>query len=205
MSGALFGAGWWFWVDAVACNTQSVPFDQVRPARVGAAAAAVAGARAWLFEGLADSEGERACARSFQPAVNAARRQHSVHRKARFKARSDGRTKACGRLWPAVPPLLFAPPPPAPRPSSSLQYIPGIIATVALIMINCVRRDELQGAPACWWGPIARRTAGSAPLLARHACGRGAWVLPARQPPRRTLPLSPRRQPCRRRDSPLWH
>lgn len=27
------------------------------------------------------------------------------------------------------------------------QYIPGIIATVALLMINCVRKDELMGAP----------------------------------------------------------
>lgn len=50
ISGALFGAGWWFWVDAVACNSNKVPF---------------------------------------------------------------------------------------------VQYLPGIIATVALIMINCVRRDEL--------------------------------------------------------------
>ncbi len=29
MSGALFGAGWWFWVDAVTCNNHKVPFDQV--------------------------------------------------------------------------------------------------------------------------------------------------------------------------------
>jgi len=50
-SGALFGAGWWFWVDAVVCNTQKVPFD---------------------------------------------------------------------------------------------QYIPGIVATLALLMINCIRRDDLQ-------------------------------------------------------------
>lgn len=51
ISGALFGAGWWFWVDAVACTNDKVPF---------------------------------------------------------------------------------------------VQYIPGIIATLALVMINCVRRDELS-------------------------------------------------------------
>lgn len=28
-SGALFGAGWWFWVDAVVCTTHKIPFDQV--------------------------------------------------------------------------------------------------------------------------------------------------------------------------------
>lgn len=55
LSGALFGAGWWFWVDAVLCNSHTVPFD---------------------------------------------------------------------------------------------QYIPGIIATLALIMINCIRRDSLQGQDA---------------------------------------------------------
>lgn len=33
ISGALFGAGWWFWVDAVACSSQKIPFTQVgRPA-----------------------------------------------------------------------------------------------------------------------------------------------------------------------------
>lgn len=26
---------------------------------------------------------------------------------------------------------------------SALQYLPGIIATLALIMINCIRRDDL--------------------------------------------------------------
>eukprot|EP00882_Tetradesmus_deserticola_P003957 GHRQ01004183.1.p1 GENE.GHRQ01004183.1~~GHRQ01004183.1.p1 ORF type:complete len:172 (+),score=21.30 GHRQ01004183.1:184-699(+) len=50
-SGALFGAGWWFWVDAVVCTSHKIPFD---------------------------------------------------------------------------------------------QYIPGIVATVALVMINCIRRDDLQ-------------------------------------------------------------
>lgn len=29
ISGALFGAGWWFWVDAVACSASKVPFAQV--------------------------------------------------------------------------------------------------------------------------------------------------------------------------------
>jgi hypothetical protein len=29
MAGMLFGAGWWFWVDAVACNSHKIPFDQV--------------------------------------------------------------------------------------------------------------------------------------------------------------------------------
>jgi len=29
-SGALFGAGWWFWVDAVVCTAHKIPFDQVR-------------------------------------------------------------------------------------------------------------------------------------------------------------------------------
>lgn len=29
-SGALFGAGWWFWVDAVVCTSHKIPFDQVR-------------------------------------------------------------------------------------------------------------------------------------------------------------------------------
>jgi hypothetical protein len=28
-SGALFGAGWWFWVDAVVCTSNKIPFDQV--------------------------------------------------------------------------------------------------------------------------------------------------------------------------------
>ncbi len=28
-SGALFGAGWWFWVDAVCTNSHKIPFDQV--------------------------------------------------------------------------------------------------------------------------------------------------------------------------------
>lgn len=28
-SGALFGAGWWFWVDAVACSPAKIPFVQV--------------------------------------------------------------------------------------------------------------------------------------------------------------------------------
>eukprot|EP00879_Flechtneria_rotunda_P003907 GHRR01004147.1.p1 GENE.GHRR01004147.1~~GHRR01004147.1.p1 ORF type:complete len:170 (+),score=25.44 GHRR01004147.1:115-624(+) len=50
-SGALFGAGWWFWVDAVVCTQHKIPFD---------------------------------------------------------------------------------------------QYIPGIVATLALVMINCIRRDDLQ-------------------------------------------------------------
>jgi hypothetical protein len=31
ISGALFGAGWWFWVDAVTCTPQKVPFDQYIP------------------------------------------------------------------------------------------------------------------------------------------------------------------------------
>ena len=31
LSGALFGAGWWFWVDAVVCNAHKVPFDQYIP------------------------------------------------------------------------------------------------------------------------------------------------------------------------------
>mmetsp|Transcript_28844 Transcript_28844/g.52979 ORF Transcript_28844/g.52979 Transcript_28844/m.52979 type:complete len:166 (+) Transcript_28844:36-533(+) len=31
ISGALFGAGWWFWIDAVACSTVSVPFDRYIP------------------------------------------------------------------------------------------------------------------------------------------------------------------------------
>lgn len=30
ISGALFGAGWWFWVDAVTSSSSKVPFDQVR-------------------------------------------------------------------------------------------------------------------------------------------------------------------------------
>ena len=30
VAGGLCGAGWWFWVDAVACNAQKVPFVQVR-------------------------------------------------------------------------------------------------------------------------------------------------------------------------------
>eukprot|EP00877_Chromochloris_zofingiensis_P002392 jgi/Chrzof1/12153/Cz06g23030.t1 len=51
VAGALFGAGWWFWVDAVVCNSHKVPAD---------------------------------------------------------------------------------------------QYIPGIVATLALVMINCIRRDDLQ-------------------------------------------------------------
>lgn len=29
VAGGLCGAGWWFWVDAVACNVQKVPFVQV--------------------------------------------------------------------------------------------------------------------------------------------------------------------------------
>lgn len=29
VAGGLCGAGWWFWVDAVACNAQKVPFVQV--------------------------------------------------------------------------------------------------------------------------------------------------------------------------------
>lgn len=31
ISGALFGAGWWFWVDAVTCTPHKVPFDQYLP------------------------------------------------------------------------------------------------------------------------------------------------------------------------------
>lgn len=31
MSGALFGAGWWFWVDAVACSSNKIPFTQYLP------------------------------------------------------------------------------------------------------------------------------------------------------------------------------
>lgn len=30
-AGALFGAGWWFWVDAVAVSTQHIPFSQYLP------------------------------------------------------------------------------------------------------------------------------------------------------------------------------
>lgn len=30
-SGALFGAGWWFWLDAVVCSGVKVPFDQYIP------------------------------------------------------------------------------------------------------------------------------------------------------------------------------
>ncbi|GLC37889.1 hypothetical protein PLESTB_001505800 [Pleodorina starrii] len=30
-SGALFGAGWWFWVDAVCISHHKVPFDQYLP------------------------------------------------------------------------------------------------------------------------------------------------------------------------------
>ncbi|KXZ55178.1 hypothetical protein GPECTOR_3g324 [Gonium pectorale] len=30
-SGALFGAGWWFWVDAVCISNHKVPFDQYIP------------------------------------------------------------------------------------------------------------------------------------------------------------------------------
>jgi hypothetical protein len=29
VSGALFGAGWWFWVDAVSCSGAQIPFPQV--------------------------------------------------------------------------------------------------------------------------------------------------------------------------------
>ena len=29
VSGALFGAGWWFWVDAVTCSSVQIPFPQV--------------------------------------------------------------------------------------------------------------------------------------------------------------------------------
>lgn len=31
ISGALFGAGWWFWVDAVVCSQHKVPFDRCIP------------------------------------------------------------------------------------------------------------------------------------------------------------------------------
>ncbi|KAG2448465.1 hypothetical protein HYH02_006357 [Chlamydomonas schloesseri] len=31
LSGALFGAGWWFWVDAVCINHHKIPFDQYLP------------------------------------------------------------------------------------------------------------------------------------------------------------------------------
>ncbi len=30
LSGALFGAGWWFWADACVVSPSKVPFDQVR-------------------------------------------------------------------------------------------------------------------------------------------------------------------------------
>jgi hypothetical protein len=35
-SGALFGAGWWFWVDAVVCTSHKIPFDQVNSFRMQA-------------------------------------------------------------------------------------------------------------------------------------------------------------------------
>lgn len=31
VAGALFGAGWWFWIDAVVCNDHTVPFPQYIP------------------------------------------------------------------------------------------------------------------------------------------------------------------------------
>lgn len=31
IAGMLFGAGWWFWVDAVACTSHKIPFDQYLP------------------------------------------------------------------------------------------------------------------------------------------------------------------------------
>jgi hypothetical protein len=40
------------------------------------------------------------------------------------------------------------------------QYIPGIVATLALLMINCVRRDDLQGAGGGLWGWATRSTGG---------------------------------------------
>ncbi len=31
VSGALFGAGWWFWLDAIGSASVKIPFKQVRP------------------------------------------------------------------------------------------------------------------------------------------------------------------------------
>jgi hypothetical protein len=45
VSGALFGAGWWFWVDAVSCSGTTIPFPQ-------ASAVGVAPLRAWALARL---------------------------------------------------------------------------------------------------------------------------------------------------------
>jgi hypothetical protein len=33
VAGALFGAGWWFWVDAVVCSAAAVPFLHYLPGK----------------------------------------------------------------------------------------------------------------------------------------------------------------------------
>jgi hypothetical protein len=93
VSGALFGAGWWFWVDAVSCSGSDIPFPQVG----GAGAAAL-----------------QAAAQP-RPRPSAAERG---------PPRQLGAADALARR----------------RRARAAQYLPGIIATLALIMINCVRR-----------------------------------------------------------------
>jgi hypothetical protein len=85
LSGALFGAGWWFWVDAVVCSSSKVPADQVR---------------CW----------------------------HTLQQ-----------TLALAQLRPLLW-LLASLMGPDRTAVYDLQYVPGIVATLALIMINCIRR-----------------------------------------------------------------
>ncbi|CAI5526465.1 unnamed protein product, partial [Closterium sp. Naga37s-1] len=120
-AGALFGAAWWIWVDAVVCNSSTVPFLHYVPGTASPC-----------------------CATSKVPPPPAALRP-------RYRLPLPHYVTAPlppFLFWaptlrdPGVPsfcPFHFCPPP-----SARLGFMAGIFATVAAMMFNAVHRDELH-------------------------------------------------------------
>ena len=100
VAGALFGGGWWFFVDSVATSSSHIPFSQVGRGCLQASMSLESSSAAYY---LGCHTGGTAVLPACAP----------------MPARVRG------------PPLPLA---------LSLQYLPGLIATFALVMINSVRR-----------------------------------------------------------------
>lgn len=120
-SGALFGAGWWFWVDAVVCTTHKIPFDQVGPEGRDPNALAVA-----CFPRLPSQVSADKMKASFICPGAAS--------DVRMRSQRSRQWRQCLSDWLACSWCFCC------CCHCCEQYIPGLVATLALIMINCIRR-----------------------------------------------------------------